>query len=423
MIGPTAKSTMSTPLTVGGFGGNVVRSIASNFDIGDGTSGVDTYLSRAVLPVSRDMFSIFGVSQHDIRFTLGPHVDTFAVGDYSYDQRVTDIGADPWDVLLILFTLVVLVVSVVRKSKKDRVPLVLALALACGFVLFTGAARWTFYNVRYMVPLLAAWSALIAIALGHFPRWTARLVMIGLVIACLPELLNNVSQPLIPPTNFAGSYLAPYFEEGTSANPSLEEATAYQQAANVLTQSTCRTASLANWLLFEYPLWVALDHGHWKGTLNDTDVHNHSRLLESHEKPCAWVRQTTKSYVTPRNGTVNEQSANLAVSVDPADAASIRGDSAFLQLGTRGTALPRGGLGSGVCRKLSATGQAGIVVRAQRLLAAGPAGVARVPRPQTPGRAYHRRWTRRADGDQGRGDSGGPQSQTWDESGRSQPRL
>lgn len=324
VIGQTAKSTMSTPLTAAGFGGNVVRSFAANFDIGDGTSGVDTYLSRAVLPVSKEAYSIFGVSQNDLRFTLGPHVDTFAVGDYSFDQRVTDIGADPWDVLLILFTLVVLAVSVVRKSKKDRVALAVALALACGFVLFTGAARWTLYNVRYMVPLLVAWSALIAIALDRFPRWTARLVMIGLVFACLPELLNNTSQPLIPPTSFAGSYLAPYFMEGTNSNPSLKEATAYQQAADVLTQSTCKTAALANWLLFEYPLWVALDHGHWKGTLNDTDVDNHSRELESREEPCAWVRQEGPSYVTPRNGTINEQSANVAVSVDPADAASIR---------------------------------------------------------------------------------------------------
>ncbi len=59
-------------------------------------------------------------------------------------------------------------------------------------------------TVRRQVPTaLASWplSAVIAVALSIFPRWVTRLVLVGLVVSCLPQLLDNAEMPLVPPTS------------------------------------------------------------------------------------------------------------------------------------------------------------------------------------------------------------------------------
>ncbi len=78
---------------------------------------------------------------------------------------------------------------------------VLGAALVGGYLLFASVDKWGYYNARYMIPLLVAWAALIGIALSRFSRWVGWLVVAGLVLACLPQLINSESRPLEVPTS------------------------------------------------------------------------------------------------------------------------------------------------------------------------------------------------------------------------------
>jgi hypothetical protein len=179
--------------------------------------------------------------------------------------------------------------------------------------------------------------------MGTWPRWLIRLVLVGLVIACLPQLLDNADQPLVPPKSFVGSYLAPYFALSQTAYGNAP-ASAYQTITTMLAQSTCTHAALGNWVLTEYPLWVGLQHEHYQGVLNDFDVNNVSRKLEPTYTPCAWITQQTSTYRARDNGTVNVQEGDLALSLDPSTATTVRVGVAGFSSTVRGVrVLPGGG--------------------------------------------------------------------------------
>jgi hypothetical protein len=343
LVGPSTKNLISSPITIAGFGANVDRATAANFQIGDGVSGIDTYVSMVALGALRHAYSVFGVSINDPHYAGVLQSHTFATGDYSLFQRLPDFGANPWHVLLALSAFVVLVVVVARGRKDLRLALVLSLGLGCGFVLFTGIGRWEPYDVRFQLPLLVAVSAVVAVALSVFPRWVTRLVLVGLVVSCLPQLLDNADAPLVPPHQYHGSYLTPYFGQ-FSQPPGAVQAPAYQTVATMLAQSTCRQAALGNWVPVEYPLWVGLQHEHYGGVLNDFNVNNVTRKLEPSYRPCASITQQGSRYVTPNDGTVNVQQSNLALSIDASKAATIRTGIPRFQSLVRGVrVLPGGG--------------------------------------------------------------------------------
>ena len=342
-LGPSSQGTIIAPITPNAFGANIVRSTASNFDIGDGVAGIDTYVSMLALGALRPVYSIFDVQQNDPRFAYVENFNPLVVADFTIYERLGDFGANPWQVLLAMVALVVLIVAVLRGSKRLRLALVLAIGLSCGYLLFSGLAKWSPFGVRYGMPLLVAWSAVIAVAMGTWPRWLVRLVLVGLVIACLPQLLDNADQPLVPPKSFFPSYLAPYFPLNQTAygNP---PASAYQTITTMLAQSTCTHAALGNWVEIEYPLWVGLQHQHYQGVLNDFDVNNVSRKLEPTYTPCASITQQTSSYRARDNGTVNVMEGDLALSLDPSTATTVRVGVAGFSSTVRGVrVLPGGG--------------------------------------------------------------------------------
>lgn len=322
--GPTTSETLSSALTIDGFGANVVRSTAANFDIGNGANGIDTYVSKAALGILRPLYSMFGISPDNNEYSFDRYTNPVEVANYTHDERVGEVGANPWDVLLIIGSIIVLSVAVARGARDVRVALVLAFTLAGGFILFSGLKSWSTFNVRFTLPLLVAWSAVIAIALSRFSRWITRLVLLGLVIACYPQLFENATLPLVPPKSFSGSYLTPYFVNYTPlyVSPS-EEASSYQKVTTMLGQSTCTRAAIGNWVFVEYPLWVGLQHEHWHGLLNDFDVHNVTSKLEPTYVPCASITQQGSAYVTPNNDTVNVQLTDLALSIEASKATTI----------------------------------------------------------------------------------------------------
>jgi hypothetical protein len=322
-VGPASKSTLSTSDSFGSAAANIVRATSSNFDIGDGVSGLDTNVARLVLGPLGHLYSVFGVSPNNTHYTLTRNFDSFKIADFSERNLFDSFGANPWHVLLMVASVIVLIVFF-RRAPSLRGALVFAAGLTAGFLLFSALARWSPFNVRYAIPLLVGWSAIIALALGRFPRWVGRFVMIGLVVACIPQLLDNGARPLVSPKSNDGNYLAPYFFDPSSSTQAQAIAEGYETTSHLITQSTCQRAGISNMIRLEYPIWVALGHDHWSGTLNDFGVKNASATLEPSYRPCALLSQRGRSYVTPDNGTVNAQFTNLAVSINAENARSIR---------------------------------------------------------------------------------------------------
>jgi hypothetical protein len=342
-IGPVSRGTINAQFTLSGFGANVTRATAGNFEIGDGVSGISSYTSMVVLGILRHLYPLFGVSEQDRRYVVGSYANPFVVKDYTFFVRLSDYGANPWHVLLAVAALVMLGIGVLRGRRALRVPLLLGIALSVGYVLFSGTARWSPFEVRYAMPLFVVWSAVIAVALGWAPRWVTRIVLIGLVVGCLPQLLSAAQSPVINPVNYHGSYLAGYFP-GNQTAAGNAEASDYQTVAAMLSESTCRRAALDNWVFIEYPLWVGLQHDRWRGLLNDFDVDNKTTSLQPSYRPCASITQQGPGYVTPDDGTVNAQLGNLALSLYPADAATVRTPVPRFESHVAGTrVLPGGG--------------------------------------------------------------------------------
>jgi hypothetical protein len=323
LVGPDTKALIISPITLDGMGANIVRATAADFRIGDGIAGVQSYVSMIALGTLQRFYSVFGVSINDQHYAGVLHSNTFAAGDHTLYQRIPEFGANPWDILLAVSAAVALLVAVVRGCRKLRLALVLSLTLGCGFFLLTGIGKWEPYDVRFQVPFLVAVSGVIALALSIFPRWVTSLILVGLVVSCLPQLLDNVETPLVPPHQYQGSYLTSYFGQYNHPAGSVQAA-GYQTITAMLAQSTCTRAGIGNWVLYEFPLWVGLQHEHYTGVLNDFDVTNASEELEDSYRPCASITQRGPHYITPNNGTVNVQQSILALSINPSDATTIK---------------------------------------------------------------------------------------------------
>jgi hypothetical protein len=340
--GSETRDLISSPVTVAGLAANVDRATAANFQIGDGVAGIQTYVSKVALGALGHAYSVFGVSMNDPRYASLLHSDTFAPGNFTLTQRIPAVGANPWNILLALSAVFLLVVAVARGRREFRMALALCLSLGCGYLLVTGVSKWAPYNVRYQLPFFVAMSAVIAVALSIFPRWVTRLVLVGLVLSCLPKLLDNVEAQLVPPYQFQGPYLTVYFGLYRSP-PAAQQAAAYQTITTMLAESTCTKAAIGNWVLFEYPLWVGLQHEDFKAVLNDFDIKNVSRKLEPAYQPCASITQQGPGYVTPNNGTIDVQQSILALSINPKNAATIRTDIPNFQSNVRSARVFPGG--------------------------------------------------------------------------------
>jgi hypothetical protein len=319
--GPVSQSTISSDLTVNAALGNVLRSTAAEFWIGNGKTGLETSVSKLVLRNLKPLYAKLGVSPADPRYALGTNTDAFKVQDYTPFQREEDFGANPWHAVLLVLAGFALAAWVVLGKRSLRVALLLAIGLALGYILFTGTARWSAFNVRYALPLLVAWCPLIALVLERLWKAVGSLVLIGLVVACLPALLDNARRPLIHPQYHYTSNLQPYFLDtgklGGIGGHGVEPQQ-YEAVTTAIAQSGCKRLGLANWVLIEYPIWAGLRDADWNGTIEQVGVTNQSRKYErAGFDPCAEIRQEDPGYVTADNGNVQMQFGKLALSIDP----------------------------------------------------------------------------------------------------------
>ncbi len=279
-------------ITFASAGANTVRSVAGNFRIGNGSSGVEYWVGRAARAVGSDAFDLFGIAPDDSRYVIGNEVDLFAERDYRIYQRWSEHGANPWHVLLLSVSGVALLVSFVR-GRLDGRHLVLLIGLSIGFVLFATLVRWQMYGVRFQLPGLMAWCPLIAITLDRWGRVAAHAVIGLLVVASLPMLVHNAERPLLHGTFDADlPYLQRYLPRGAG---SAATAADYDAVAEVVASSTCDRLGMASWIELEYLLWVALRHHGWHGEIRAVDVVNESEeLLDDGFEPCATLRTVRK---------------------------------------------------------------------------------------------------------------------------------
>jgi hypothetical protein len=290
--GPVSRATIDNHASLSNSTANVLRQVSAQFLIGDGT-GLEYGLSRAVVRPLGWLYDRFGQDPDDTDFAFTPNPDPFRPGDFSVLSRFEDVGANPWHTLLVASSVLLLAAGAVGSRRKHfRVPLLLAVALCLGFLAFGMTVKWSIYASRYYVPLLVAWSPLIAVALSRLPRTVVRLACLALVLACLPQLLDNYQRPLMHPVAF-GSALEPYFVTAGSTELMASKASDYEHLAQSIAASDCRQVGIANQVVVEYPIWVALDDAHWDGTIEHVDVKNVSARLVEHEgfRPCALIYQ------------------------------------------------------------------------------------------------------------------------------------
>jgi hypothetical protein len=293
--GPVTDSTVVSDPSAGGAFGNVVRTVTTQFLIG-GEHGPLHVVSRAVTAPLGWLYDVAGGTAGDA-YVLEPYLDPFASRDYSVTSRFEDVGANPWHVVLVAVSLVVLAVAVLRGSREVRLPLALALALVVGFLGFATTAKWSIYATRYYEPLLVLWCPLIAVALSRVPwprvaRVLPRVVAALLVAAALPLLLDNYTRSLVHADWRHDRPLEAYFGRAGSADGegARQLAADYDDLTAALAGSSCEEVGLASSILAEYPLWVGLHQHGWEGRILDVRVANVSSELEPPGfEPCAVV--------------------------------------------------------------------------------------------------------------------------------------
>jgi hypothetical protein len=265
---------------------NTIRAVGSNFRIGDGESGAEHQLSEVALRAAQWAFDLTGVEPDDTRYLLGGESDVFERRDYGIYQRYAEYGANPWHVLLLAAAGPALVVQAWRRRRDWSGP-VLAAGLAAGLVAFSGLVRWQIFGVRFQLAMLVVACALIALVLAPFGPALGAVVVALLVVASVPMLVDNAERPLVDPTyDDADTYLEHYLPDDTAASTSAAD---QDTTAAAMVASGCDRFGLANWIPFEYPLWVALDHHGWSGDLQAVGVTNDSADAAGPFEPCGLV--------------------------------------------------------------------------------------------------------------------------------------
>jgi hypothetical protein len=218
-------------------------------------------------------------------------------------------------VLLITASGAVLIYRAIRRRPAALVPALLAIGLALGFVGFSATSRWSVYVPRYALPILVVWAALIALAITGVHRVVRGGIVLLLVVACLPQLLDNWPRSLLHPRYDFASDLDAYFVGRALTDPSAAED--FAEVRDAIVASGCERVGLTNWVLLEYPLWSGLYDVGWEGEIEHVDVTNESAGLEERDfEPCALVRQTSDPPFEPPPGFVETEYGVLSLALE-----------------------------------------------------------------------------------------------------------
>lgn len=260
---------------------NTVRHLAGNFRIGDGEPGVQTAVAELVLRTGWRAFELTDVEHGDQRYALGWELDAFERGDHTRHQRTSEYGANPIHAVLAAVVVGATAWALVHRrgaGTGDRWQRWcqggLAGGLVVGLVAMAGLLRWQMYATRFQIAPLLIFAALSGLLVARWHRAAQGALLSLLVVASLPMAIANTARPLVgdDPRDLSGAdeHLDHYVLPGGAGPP----AGAYAEVARALAASPCSSLGLANRITFEYPLWVALDHAGWQGTIVSIDVAN-----------------------------------------------------------------------------------------------------------------------------------------------------
>jgi Dolichyl-phosphate-mannose-protein mannosyltransferase len=274
---------------------NTIRHLAGNFRIGDGEPGLQTAVAEMALRAGWRAFDATGVAADDQRYAMGFELDAFELVDHTRHQRTSEYGANPVHAVLAVVVVAAMAWALVRRrgealgGRWERwCQVVLAGGLVAGLVLMAGLLRWQMYATRFQIAPLLIFAALAGLLVARWGR-APRAALLGLVVvASLPMAFANTGRPLVgdDPTIHGEpfAYLNPYVLPG-AAGPSTN---AYDSVARTLGFSDCRALGLGNRIQFEYPLWVALEHVGWEGTIASVEVTNDTAAAADPDfVPCA----------------------------------------------------------------------------------------------------------------------------------------
>jgi hypothetical protein len=273
---------------------NTVRHLAGNFRVGDGEPGVQTAVSEVVLRTGWHAFEATGVEHGDQRYAMGWELDAFERTDHTRHQRTSEYGANPIHAVLAALVLGATAWALVRHRGDERgrwerwCQGALVGGLVVGLVLLSGLLRWQMYATRFQIaPLLvfAALSGLLVARWGRAPR-TALLGV--LVLASLPMTFANTGRPLVGEDPRIHGGPAAHLDEYVLRDAPGPSSNEYARVALMIASSGCETVGLANRIPFEYPLWVALEHLGWEGTIAGVGVTNDTAAAADPDfRPCA----------------------------------------------------------------------------------------------------------------------------------------
>ena len=262
--------------------GVLISNVSRNLGLELGTPF--PFINSWIADQIRFLHHALGLDVNDARIT---HAGTiFEISSLSLHE---DVAGSPIHFVLIIISLML---YVWRKDLQKRRATLYALAITCGFLLFSLVLRWQPWHCRLLLPLLVLWSAFVAAVLGEmlhhkliFP------VAAVLTFAALPWIFLNESRSLIGKGNiFAASRVDMYFANGRHLIKP------YKDTAQFLNSRRCSSVGLyADAGAIEYPLWALLQRGGDREVrIEHVDVRNAStRIFDSRARhdfhPCAIV--------------------------------------------------------------------------------------------------------------------------------------
>lgn len=157
--------------------------------------------------------------------------------------------------------------------------------LLFAFLLFCLLLKWQPWHSRLHLPLFILGAPAVGMMLDEWKRGWDNFIIILLLVACLPWVVNNASRPLVSKISiFKRDRLSQYFGRNKTAE------TNFRTIVKRVEDSGCKEIGLLTaenaW---EYPLWVLLHQGQTHGQYRIEHIANTKEKLQNFT-PCIFIK-------------------------------------------------------------------------------------------------------------------------------------
>ncbi len=273
---------------------NVLRNLS--LELGTPSSRINNLLNRGF----SKLFIILGININDPQTTWHGTIFQINGANNTWNQEITASNT-----LHFFLILLVILLCLWLKRLRTQKPLLLYLAALIGaFLLFSLYLKWQPWDNRLLLPLFVLFAPLCGVVLAHIPQVKlANALLLLLLLAALPWVLDNQSRPLLGSQNI---FTAPRVDQYFVNRPTLEAP--YLDTAHFIQSTSCSTigfyaAGLDGWGYpigldaWEYPLWVLLNpSGNGNIRIEHVLIHNSSAPLAQEAPfasfhPCAIIAE------------------------------------------------------------------------------------------------------------------------------------